>query len=58
MVPVIQKLLCHIGEMENPLVSISGGWMSQQFQSGAEGMEDYWRAAGIQLMLEVQIRWL
>lgn len=30
-------------------------WMPGQFQSGAEGLEDYWRAAGLHSTLEGQL---
>lgn len=38
-------LACKLSTWE--LMDNFGGWMSQPFLSGAEGLEDSWRAAGV-----------
>lgn len=41
-------------EVRNQSLLSLGGWMTQQFWSGAEPLEDCWRATGLRPMSETQ----
>lgn len=51
-VQVVQQWLSHSGNAENLVLVQSMRLMSQQPQSGAGGLEDSWRAAGLLSELE------
>lgn len=50
---VIPLWLSHTGEVKNPVTAWSTRQMSQQSQSGPEGLQGSQRAAGPQFTLEI-----